>query len=165
MKRVIITLFTVIFIICNILFVGCSQNNPQSSKEETPTIEEQIEGVWFAGTEPLDFPSSFLILSSTGDAYLSTDGTKYGTTGGLTYYEYSIYKGEYSIVQSNYIVLELTYVEYDVRVYSDPLECFNTNISPLNRVGNELELKIYKLTSNYLIEIGEQPLQYSKSTR
>lgn len=162
MRRVISTLLTVLFIICILLLVGCSQTNSQSSGEEAPTVEEQVEGVWFAYMEPFDLPSSCLILSSTGEVYLSADCTVWGGIVGddSAYYVYTVYKGTYSIVQSDYIMLELTHFDHYVDVYDNPLECFNADTQPLSNI----EIKIYKVSLNYLTEIGEQSLKYTRAT-
>ena len=76
-----IFIFTILFLISMFILAGCNQENKQTINESTiePTIEEKIEGTWFAGREPLELPSSYLILTSSGKAYLSTDGVKYST--------------------------------------------------------------------------------------
>ena len=147
-----IVIFTLLFLISIFILAGCNQENKQTIKE--PTIEEKIEGTWFAGREPLELPSSYLILTSSGKAYLSTNGVKYSTN-----YKYNVYSGNYYISEDNYLFLELTH--YKVSIYSEnAFEVFNTNLESYN--NGEVELVMLEIKNNSLITIEEQPLRYTK---
>ena len=142
------------------LFVGCNQENNEDSGIVNPTTEEKIEGTWFAGREPLELPSSYLILTSSGKVYLSTDGVKYSTD-----YVYSVYSGNYYISENNYLFLELTHYRYRVTIHNSgsAFEVFNTDLESYNKymVGG-VKLVILEIKNNSLITIEEQPLRYTK---
>ena len=163
-KTIYIFIFTILFLISIFILAGCNQENKQNIDESTiePTIEEKIEGTWFAGREPLELPSSYLILTSSGKAYLSTDGVKYSTlTEGKYNYEYNVYSGNYYISEDNYLFLELTHYDYGVITHSgNAFEVFNIKLKNYN--NGEVKLIILEIKNNSLITIEEQPLKYTK---
>lgn len=144
------------------LFVGCNQENNEDSSIVNPTTEEKIEGTWFAGREPLELPSSYLILTSSGKAYLSTDGVKYSTLTEDKYnYVYNVYSGNYYISEDNYLFLELTHYYIGVSIHSgNAFEVFNIKLKNYN--NGEVKLIILEIKNNSLITIEEQPLKYTK---
>lgn len=155
-----IFIFTLLFLISIFILAGCNQENKQTIKEST--IEEKIEGTWFAGREPLELPSSYLILTSSGKAYLSTDGVKYSTLPEDRYkYVYSVYSGNYYISEDNYLFLELTHYNFGVTIHSgNAFEVFNIKLKSYN--NGEVKLVMLEIKNNSLITIEEQPLRYTK---
>ena len=164
MKRKFNTMLVCILLLLSsiFLFVGCNQENNENSSIVNPTIEEKIEGTWFAGREPLELPSSYLILTSSGKAYLSTDGVKYSTlTEDKHKYKYNAYSGNYYISEDNYLFLELTHYNIGVTIHSgNAFEVFNTDLESYN--NGKVKLIILEIKNNYLITIEEQPLRYTK---
>ena len=155
-----IFIFTLLFLISIFILAGCNQENNEDSSIVNPTTEEKIEGTWFAGREPLELPSSYLILTSSGKAYLSTDGVKYSTLP-EDRYEYNVYSGNYYISENNYLFLELTHYDYGVITHSgNAFEVFNTNLESYN--NGKVKLIILEIKNNSLITIEEQPLKYTK---
>lgn len=154
-------LVCILFLISISILAGCNQENKQTINESTieSTIEEKIEGTWFAGREPLELPSSYLILTSSGKAYLSTDGVKYSNK-----YEYNVYSGNYYISEDSYLFLELTHYNMGVSTYSgNAFEVFNTDLENYNKyMVGEVKLIILEIKNNSLITIEEQPLRYTK---
>ena len=161
MKRKFNTVLVCILLLLSsvFLFVGCNQENNEDGSIVNPTTEEKIEGTWFAGREPLELPSSYLILTSSGKAYLSTDGVKYSNK-----YEYNVYSGNYYISEDSYLFLELTHYNMGVSTYSgNAFEVFNTDLENYNKyMVGEVKLIILEIKNNSLITIEEQPLRYTK---
>ena len=160
-----IFIFTLLFLISIFILAGCNQENNEDSSIVNPTTEEKIEGIWSAGREPLELPSSYLILTSSGKAYLSTDGVKYSTLPEDRYeYKYNVYSGNYYISEDSYLFLELTHYNMGVSTYSgNAFEVLNNDLENYNKyMVGEVKLIILEIKNNSLITIEEQPLRYTK---
>lgn len=158
-----VALFCIVFFLSFMfLLTGCNHENREDGDVVEPTIEEKIEGTWFAGREPLELPSSYLMLTSSGKVYLSTDGVRYSTLSGSEYmYRYNVYSGNYYISGDDYLFLELTHYCFGVETYESAFEVFNATLESYH--GGEIKSVILEIKNNSLITVEEQPLKYSKT--